>query len=144
MALDVGSKRCGVAVTDPLKLTSRPLLTFERGSVEEDVERLTGLMRQYQVERLIVGQARHLSGRISNINQAAAPLVKRFRQQGTVSVEWMDERLSTKEAETVMRELGVPPHRRRQRKDEFSAALILKWYLEERTFRGPRWCCGDC
>ena len=136
MALDVGTKRCGVAVTDPLKLTSRPLLTFERTRLEEDVERLTGLMRQYQVERLIVGQPRHLSGRSSSVAQAAIPLVSRLRRLDTVPVEWMDERLSTKEAESVMRELRIPPHRRRQKKDEFSAAVILKWYLEERAFPG--------
>ncbi len=136
MALDVGSKRCGVAVTDPLKLTSRPLLTFERESLERDVEMLTGLMRKYQVERLIVGQPRHLSGRPSPIEQAAIPLVARLRRQGTVPVEWMDERLSTKEAESIMRELRIPPHRRRQKKDEFSAAVILKWYLEERASPG--------
>lgn len=136
MALDVGSKRCGVAVTDPLKLTSRPLLTFERTSLEEDVERLIGLMRQYQVEKLIVGHPRHLGGQPSSIAQAAIPLVSRLRLQGKVPVEWTDERLSTKEAESVMRELGIPERLRRQKKDEFSAAVILKWYLEERVSPG--------
>ena len=136
MALDVGSRRCGVAVTDPLKLTSRPLLTFERSSLTEDVERINELLREYRVERLIVGQPRHLSGRSSSIVRAAIPLVTRLRAQGTVRVDWMDERLSTKEAESVMRELGIPPHRRRQKKDEFSAAVILKWYLEERAAPG--------
>ena len=138
MALDVGSKRCGVAVTDPLKLMSRPLLTFERASLEEDVERLTDLMRQYQVERLIVGQPRHRGGQSSSIAQTVIPPVSRLRLQGTVPVEWMDERLSTKEAESVMRELRIPEHLRRQKKDEFSAAVILKWYLEERAFPGSR------
>lgn len=138
MALDVGSKRCGVAVTDPLKLTARPLLTFERESLKRDVERLMELMREYQVERLIVGQPRHLSGRSSSIAQAAIPLVSRLRRQGAVPVEWMDERLSTKEAESVMRELRIPPHRRRQKKDEISAAVILKWYLEERASPGSQ------
>ena len=136
MALDVGSKRCGVAVTDPLKLTARPLLTFERESLKGDVERLIGLMREYRVERLIVGQPRHLSGRPSPIEQAVIPLVSRLRGQAMVRVEWMDERLSTKEAESVMRELGIPEHLRRQKKDEFAAAVILKWYLEERGSPG--------
>ena len=138
MALDVGSKRCGVAVTDPLKLTSRPLLTFERANLDEDVERLNRLMRRYRVERLIVGQPRRLDGRPSPIAQAVIPLVSRLRRQETVRVEWMDESLSSKEAESVMRELGVPIHQRRQKKDEFSAALILKWYLEERASPGSR------
>ena len=137
MALDVGTKRCGVAVTDPLKLTARPLLTFERENLKGDVDRLMELMREYRGERLIVGQPRHLSGRSSSIAQAVIPLVSRLRRQGTVPVEWMDERLSTKEAESVMRELRIPPHRRRQKKDEISAAVILKWYLEERASPGP-------
>lgn len=136
--MDVGSKRCGVAVTDPLKLTSRPLLTFERKSLEEDVARITGLLREYRVERLIVGQPRHLSGRSSSIAQAAIPLVNRLRGEETVRVEWMDERLSTKEAESIMRELGIPPRQRRRKKDAFSAAVILKWYLEERASPEPR------
>ena len=138
MALDVGTKRCGVAVTDPLKLTARPLLTFERENLKGDVDRLMELMREYRVERLIVGQPRHLSGRSSSIAKAVIPLVSLLRRQGTVPVEWMDERLSTKEAESVMRELRIPPHRRRQKKDEISAAVILKWYLEERASPGSR------
>lgn len=133
MALDVGSKHVGVAVTDPLKLTARPLTTLRRQNLEADVGSLQDLMEQHSVERLIVGLPMYMSGDRSPTLDRIEPLVNRLRRASSIPVEWMDERLSTKEAEQVMKELGLSEQERRQKRNEFSAALILKWYLEKTT-----------
>ncbi len=133
MALDVGSKTVGVAVTDPLKLTARPLTTLKRRDLEADVEALSDLMQRYAVERLIVGLPLHLSGDRSPTLDSIEPLVSWLEKTTSVLVEWMDERLSSKEAEQLMKELGISQTERRQKRNEFAAALILKWYLDEKT-----------
>ena len=133
MALDVGSRNVGVAVTDPLKLTARPLTTLQRRDLEADVEALRDLMQRHAVERLIVGLPLHLSGERSPTLDRIEPLVKRVQETTSVLVEWMDERLSTKEAEQLMKELRLSQTDRRRKRNEFAAALILKWYLEEKS-----------
>ncbi len=133
MALDVGSRNVGVAVTDPLKLTARPLTTLKRRDLEADVEALRDLMQRHAVERLIVGLPLHLSGERSPTLDRIEPLVKRVQETTSVLVEWMDERLSTKEAEQLMKELRLSQTDRRRKRNEFAAALILKWYLEEKS-----------
>ncbi len=133
MALDVGSRTVGVAVTDPLKLTARPLTTLRRRDLEADVEALCDLMQRHAIERLIVGLPFHLSGERSPTLDSIEPLVSRLKESTSVLVEWMDERLSTKEAEQLMKELGLSQTERRRKRNEFAAALILKWYLEEKT-----------
>ncbi len=133
MALDVGSRTVGVAVTDQLKLTARPLTTLKRRDLEADVEALRVLMERHSVERLIVGLPLHLSGERSGTLDSIEPFVNRVKETTAVRVEWMDERLSTKEAEQLMKELGHSQTERRRKRNEFAAALILKWYLEEQT-----------
>ena len=133
MALDVGSRNVGVAVSDPLKLTARPLTTLKRRDLETDVEALRDLMQRHAVERLIVGLPLRLSGDRSSTLDKIEPLVKRIQETTSILVEWKDERLSTKEAEQLMKELGLSQSERRRKRNEFAAALILKWYLEEET-----------
>ena len=62
MALDVGSKTIGVAITDPLKVTVRPLKTMIRENLDRDAERIGELIDEQDIERLVVGMPRHLGG----------------------------------------------------------------------------------
>lgn len=131
MALDVGAKTVGVAITDPLKVTVRPLLTLRRHGLSDDLKGILDLIRQHDVERLIVGRPRHLGGEESEILEVIEPLAKRLEEISGLKIEWVDERLSTKEAEELMAEAGLRAEERRKRRNEFAAALILKRYLEE-------------
>ena len=67
MALDVGSKTIGVAITDPLKVTVRPLKTLMREKLDRDAERIGELIDEQDIERLVVGMPRHLGGERSGI-----------------------------------------------------------------------------
>ncbi len=133
MALDVGSKTIGIAITDPLKLTAQPLVTLSRKNLASDARRVCYLIDQHQVERLIVGIPRHLGGERSAEGKMIEPLAKRIEQLSSLPVERAEERLSTKEAERLMAEAGFTSAQRRKRRNEVSAAVILKWYLEERS-----------
>jgi putative Holliday junction resolvase len=131
MALDVGSKTIGVAITDPLKVTVRPLKTLIRESLERDAERIGELIDEQDIEQLVVGMPRHLGGERSSIADLIEPLVELLEQDLEIPVASAEERLSTKEAERLMAEADLPQAERRRRRNEFAAAVILEWYLEE-------------
>ena len=131
MCLDVGSKRIGVAVTDPLKITARPLTTFRRQNLSQDVGQLCKIIAEYQIEKLVVGKPLHLSGRESSTLKIIEPLISQLREMIKIEVKWAEERLSTKEAEQIMAKKNLSIKERRLRRDEFSAAVILQWYLSE-------------
>lgn len=131
MALDVGSKRIGVAISDFLKLTAKPLLTIQRQGLTADVLEILRLVESHRVERIIVGLPLTLSGDRTAIQELVETFVAALRQATEKRIVWGDERLSTKEAEALMITHRIPPKERKTRRDEYAAALILDWYLEE-------------
>ena len=131
MALDVGSKRIGVAVSDFLKLTAEPLLTLQRRDLDSDVLEVLRLAEENRVERIIVGLPLTLSGRRSTVLELVETFTSALQQSTNIRIEWGDERLSTKEAEELMSTHRIQPSARKKRRDEYAAALILTWYLEE-------------
>ena len=130
MALDVGTRKIGIAITDPLRLYSRPLTTLGRSELDEDRDRLLDLIREYEVAKVIVGLPRHLNGDDSSTLDCIRPLTEKLRQ-AQVPVEWQDERLSTRLAEEWMSRSKLPVSDRTRLRDQYAAALILQWYLEE-------------
>lgn len=131
MALDVGSRTIGVALSDPLRITTRPLRTLRRSSLEEDAALIAGLIRQHEAVLLVIGYPRHLDGRPGRILRVIEPLARRIEQLSGLPLAWADERLSSKEAEQLMAEMGWRVEEMRRRRDEFAAALILRWYIDE-------------
>jgi len=130
MGLDVGTRKIGIAITDPLRLYARPLTTLRRSELDEDRDQLLGLIREYEVGKVIIGLPRHLDGAESSTTDCIRPLTGRLRQ-AQVPVEWQDERLSTRLAEEWMSRAKLPMKDRSWLRDQYAAALILQWYLEE-------------
>ena len=130
MALDVGTRKIGIAITDPLRLYARPLTTLRRSELNKDRDQLLDLIREYEVEKVIIGLPRHLDGDESSTTDCIRPLTDKLRQ-AQVPVEWQDERLSTRLAEEWMSRAKLPVKDRTQLRDQYAAALILQWYLEE-------------
>lgn len=131
MALDVGAKTIGVAVTDLLKITVRPLTTLQRSGLSRDVRQVEELIHEMKVVKLIVGKPLHLDGTPSSTQDLISPLVDCLKSVTSIPLVWSDERLSTKEAEDLMREIGLRMMQRRTRRNEFAAAVILRRHLEE-------------
>src|SRR5512137_54639 len=99
MALDVGSRTIGVALTDFLKITARPLKTLARRGFSEDCRAIIELARDHSVEKIIVGRPLHLDGRRSEILGLIEKLADELARRSELPIEWADERLSSKEAE---------------------------------------------
>jgi putative Holliday junction resolvase len=130
LALDVGDRRVGVAVSDPLGLWARPLTVLKRRSREQDFQAIAALVDEYQVSLVIVGHPLEFHGEVGpqarRVERYAAALAERL----PVPLALWDERLSTAEAERMLREAGESSRRYRDRLDAVAAAVILQSYLE--------------
>jgi putative holliday junction resolvase len=129
LAIDLGSKRIGVAVSDGLGITVRPVETIRRSSRERDIARIKFLVEDLEAEAVVVGLPLRMDGTVGDAAQAAMRFVERLRDGLDVPVFSQDERLTSYEAEQMMIERGLGREERRARSDEFAAMLILQDYL---------------
>lgn len=135
MALDVGGKRIGVAMSDTLRLLASPHSTIKALPRSVAFERIAALVLQNDVVDIVVGLPLTMSGEIG----PQAELIKRFvaelEQHVRVPIHLFDERLTTAEAERVMIDMGLKPEQRRARIDEMAASIILRDYLDNNRSR---------
>jgi putative Holliday junction resolvase len=132
LALDVGSKRIGLALSDPLGLTAQSLGVLARRDKDHDLARLAELARRHQVQEILVGLPRHLDGRPGNLAPEILALAQSLGELLKVPVTTWDERLSTAEAERLLIQADVSRRRRRQVVDQVAAVIILQGYLDYR------------
>lgn len=132
MALDLGEKRIGVAVTDLEQTMAFPERVLTRRSAKADRQALAALVRELHVERLVIGLPLSMEGE-------AGPNAERARSFGhylghvvAVPIEYQDERLTTIEADERLRASGIGPAERRKRIDAAAAAIILEDYMRAR------------
>ncbi len=140
LALDLGTVRIGVAVCDELGLTVRPLSFIARHGGRRDLLAVERLVREQEAAGVVLGLPLNMDGS----EGPAAQKTRRFAQSLhahlaplKIPVHLWDERLSTWEAEGILRQEGVRASRRRQKVDALAAALILESYLAAQTPQAP-------
>jgi len=133
LALDVGEKRIGLAVSDPLGITAQGLKVLIRQNQETDLARLREVAREYHVQEILVGLPRHMDGRPGKQTEAILELSRTLGEALGVPVTTWDERLTTVEAERVLLQADMSRRRRRRVVDQVAAVLILQSYLEYRN-----------
>ena len=134
LALDVGEKRIGLAVSDPLGITAQGLAVLLRQDRESDLAKMVAMVRDYQIREILVGLPRHMDGRPGKQAEAVLDLAKALGEAlGGVEVTPWDERLTTVEAERVLIQADMSRRRRRQVVDQLAAVIILQSYLEYRS-----------
>ncbi|MGH9712681.1 MAG: Holliday junction resolvase RuvX [Candidatus Acidiferrales bacterium] len=129
LAIDYGRKRIGLAISDELGLTARPLVTFVRKNRRADLHRLRDICRQHGIVRILVGHPLHISGLAGEMADEAAQFAGRLKKELGIVVELVDERLTTWEAEQTMAEMKSSSRRRRTPMDDVAAAVLLREYL---------------
>jgi putative Holliday junction resolvase len=134
LAVDYGEKRMGLALSDELRMTARPLATLARRGLRQDLRRLRELAREHAVGLILVGHPLHMDGTAGTMAAAAARFAARLAQELGLPVELADERLSSWEAARTLRESGAR-RRRPAKADEVAAAVILREYLEKQSPR---------
>ena len=135
LAIDLGTKNIGLAVSDPLGLTAQPLPTLRRSNRQADLAHLGELVEALAVERVLVGHPLHLKGYAGARAQQAERFADRLQEKLEVPVELFDERLTTVEAERLLREAGTTRAERRRAADQIAAQLILQTYLDQQATR---------
>ena len=130
LAVDPGSKRVGLAVSDPTGTIAQPLDTLAAEPGETLAQRLADVARRNEVERIVVGLPRRLDGSLGPEAKAARELAAELRRSSRLPVELVDERLTTAAAERSLLESGMRRHKRRANIDRVAAAILLQSHLD--------------
>ena len=138
-AFDLGDKRIGVALTDPLGYTAQPLLTIHRKTPHLDLKSIGRILRKHAVAEIVVGLPLHISGDESPRARKAHDFAAQLRAEFNLPVHLIDERLTTWEAHQLLDEAGhsrrtaADRNARKQIIDQVAAVLILRTFLESRA-----------
>jgi putative Holliday junction resolvase len=132
LALDLGKKRIGLALSDALGLTAQPLETLVRTRIREDLDALARLMDERGVGLVLLGNPLHMSGDESRQTGWVREFGERLAVRTGRRVEYRDERWTSLEAERLLRMHGRMPDRRTGAVDKLAAALLLQSYLDQR------------
>jgi putative Holliday junction resolvase len=130
MALDVGGRRIGVALSDSTRVLASPLITLRAEPRQRAIEQIAELVARHEVAEVVVGLPLTLSGEIGPQAKLVQAFVEELRAALAVPLHMFDERLTSVAAERMMQELGIKPERRRERIDEVAASIILQDFLD--------------
>ena len=134
MALDVGEKTIGIAISDALLMTAQGIEVVRRKSLTMDLARLLQLYNEYEVETIVVGLPKNMNGTLGPRSE----WVKEFTEHLQAAIPqaiicFWDERLSTVAAERTLLEADLSRAKRRQVIDKMAAVFILQGYLDSRS-----------
>jgi putative holliday junction resolvase len=132
LALDVGSKRIGVAVSDPGGTFALPVGTIERTNLRADLASIVEYAQSYQARELVVGDPIALSGERGIAAQKMDAFVERLREVFTGAIHLVDERLTTAQVTKSLIGADVSRKKRKEVVDRMAAALILESFLARR------------
>ncbi len=130
MGLDVGERRIGVAVSDPLRLTAQGIRVITRAGGGEEIEEIARLAREYEVGSIVVGLPRNMNGSYGPQAEKVREFAESLRAVVDMPVLLWDERLSTVSAEKALVEADLSRKRRKEVIDKQAAVIILQSYLD--------------
>src|SRR5215470_239686 len=133
LAIDYGSRRMGLAVSDALGITAQGLETLERKNKRRDFARLERVLREYQVAEIVLGNPLRMSGEQGVQSQKVADFAQELRERFELPVHLWDERLTSAEANRVLREAELSIEKRARAVDRMAAVLILQSFLQARS-----------
>jgi len=138
MALDYGERGVGVAISDELQLTARPLTTIRRQKqrYSQVIERIRELVAEYGVATLVVGLPLNMDGSRGAAVERVESFISDLRRSVPIPIVAVDERLTSREADRMLCEMGMGLRERRARSDEYAASVILQDYIDEKR-RSP-------
>ncbi|HVH63893.1 MAG TPA: Holliday junction resolvase RuvX [Candidatus Dormibacteraeota bacterium] len=130
LAVDPGTKRVGLALSDPTGTVAQGLDTVDAEPQATLAMRLAGIAREKEAERIVVGLPRRMDGTYGPEAKAAQKLAESLRRESGLPIELMDERLTTAAAERALLEGNVRRADRRQKVDRVAATMLLQSHLD--------------
>lgn len=135
LGLDVGSRRIGLAVSDPLGITAQGLETLQRRNKRYDFAALQEVIAEYEVGQIVLGLPLRMSGEEGIQSGKMQEFAEELRKKFGLPVHLWDERLTSVEANRLLRETGLSIEKRAQAVDRMAAVLILQSWLDGRSRR---------
>ena len=136
MSLDVGTRTIGIAVSDLLGMIAGGVETIRRTTEEKDYARIAQLIKEHEVDTLVVGYPKNMNGTVGERGEACAAMAQELKARfPEVQVVLWDERLSSVAAEKVLVEADMSRMKRKQVIDMMAAVVILQNYLDSRQLR---------
>lgn len=133
LGLDYGDRRIGVSISDDLGWTAQGLEVIERRKEGRDLQRIAELVKQYEVEEIVVGLPKNMNGSIGPRGELCQAFAGELKEQLQLPIHLWDERLSTVAAERTLLEADVSRKKRKGVVDKLAAALILQNYLDSKS-----------
>ena len=131
MGLDVGDKRIGISLSDPLRITAQGLETFNRLDTEEkDVAHIVDLIKKNDVEFIVCGLPKNMNGTIGPQAEKVMAFADKIKEACGIRIEYSDERLTTVLVERTLIEADMSRSKRRKVVDKLAAVTILQGYLD--------------
>ncbi|MBI2067807.1 MAG: Holliday junction resolvase RuvX [Deltaproteobacteria bacterium] len=132
LALDMGSKTIGVALSDPLGWTAQGLKTVLRRGKESDYKTIVDLVKEWEVDEILIGLPINMNGTEGPQAEKVRAFASELGRHIEVPITFWDERLSTAGAERSLLEADLSRERRKEVIDKMAAAFILQGYLDQR------------
>ena len=132
LALDVGEKRIGVALSDALNIIAQGLETIDRTSDKETLNKIKELIKEHGVTKIIVGMPFNMNGSKGPSAQSVEDFISLIKKSGGIDIEAVDERLTTAQGERMLLQADVSRKKRKSSIDKIAAQLILQVYLDSR------------
>jgi putative Holliday junction resolvase len=132
LAIDYGSHRIGLAVSDPMKIIAQGLKTLSNN--DKSIDEIVALVSEYSVSEIIVGNPLLLSGKQSATSEDVAQFVKHLSEKTDISIVLVDERFTSVLAHKAMIDMGMNKKKRQNKAkvDEIASAILLQGYLDSR------------
>jgi putative Holliday junction resolvase len=132
LAIDFGARKIGLAVSDELGLTAQGLATYYRSNKKTDFDHLRRVIKQYRITEIVMGLPLRMSGMEGIQAEKVQIFAEELRHKFKLPVQLFDERLTSVEANRLLRETDMSIRRRAEVVDQLAAVLILESFLEFR------------
>ena len=130
IGLDIGTKRIGVALSDPLLITAQPFSTIDRKPEKEAIDKIAAIIKDYSVEKIVAGLPLMMNGDFGPQAQDCSDFAKKLEQKTNIDVIFIDERLTSYQAEEILKEQNVKYTKDKGKVDMIAASIILQEYLD--------------
>lgn len=135
LGIDLGTRRIGVALSDPAGAVAFPLSVLQCESRQETLAKLKEMVRSTSAEAVVIGMPRTLRGETGLAAEEAEDFARQLAEQIDVPVTTWDERMTTVVAERALIEAGMRRERRRENRDKIAATIMLQSYLDAQSRR---------
>ncbi|MGL6125152.1 MAG: Holliday junction resolvase RuvX [Metamycoplasmataceae bacterium] len=135
VALDLGTKKCGIAITDPMQIISQPLETifYEKQDFKKILTRLADIIKEWgEVEAIILGNPLLPSGDSSNMSVIVEKFKINLEEHFKIPVILFDERYTSKQSTKIMIDMNMSRLKKKKNRDKLAAQIILENYLQYR------------